>query len=380
MLNFDFIVDADFRSTLESDYAELIANVEAGSWKSAQVVAGSIIEAVLIDYLVASPNEKRTQQDPLRLDLADAIAIAKVEGILTDRTADLSSVVRSYRNLIHPGRAKRLSEPAPTESSASIAKNLVDLIVREIAKARRSTFGLTADQIVNKIETDAGSLAILKLLLRDVHAGERARLLTEALPKRYTRLRDAATDTSDDATLARLAAAFRVAYRMVGDVDVRKRLAAKFVTTLREASGAEVREYRDAFFLPTDIEYVEERYRALIKKHYLTNSPKYHNKESAVRYAGLAPYLEVADVTDWVDPFVPTLMGTAGVTDEERSRVRDTFIEAVVFRTAEEIHTHIHGRLNVWKISFQAKSQPEKVELIVELQIALEPGFSESPT
>jgi hypothetical protein len=50
---FDFVSGDDFRTPLESDYAELEACLTAGAWKSAHVLAGSIVEAVLIDYLVA---------------------------------------------------------------------------------------------------------------------------------------------------------------------------------------------------------------------------------------------------------------------------------------------------------------------------------------
>ena len=377
MLTFDFIVDAEFRATLERDYAELIANVEAGSWKSAQVIAGSIIEAVLIDYLVATTNAKRAQKDPLRLDLAEAIAIAKTEGVLTERTADLSSVVRSYRNLIHPGRAKRLSEPAPTESSASIAKNLVDLIVDEIAKVRRSTFGLTAEQIVNKIENDADSIGILRLLLQDVHSVEMTRLLLEVLPNRYLQLRDRVFDESEDLSLARLATAFRIVHRIVDDAT-RQRMAAKFVVILREGSGGAVKEYRDAFFRPSDLQYVEERHRPLIKQHYLTNSPSSHRKNSAQLYGDLASFLESGDVIKWVDPYVTAIVGTT-LSEEEQESVRDAFVEAVVFATNEKIDMRVHSRIKTWLEFFSAEGQTEKTQRLTELTLAFGLTTDEMP-
>ena len=43
---FDFITEKDLRVSLEGDYAEMQKCVEASAWKSGQVLAGSIVEAL----------------------------------------------------------------------------------------------------------------------------------------------------------------------------------------------------------------------------------------------------------------------------------------------------------------------------------------------
>src|SRR2546423_1015687 len=161
MPTFDFIATPEFRQSLESDYAELLKCAEAEAWKSVQVMAGSIVEALLIDYLVVTAS-KRTGKDPLKMDLAEAVTICKLEKVISDRSADLSSVIRSYRNLIHPGRLVRLNEEQPSQGSGRIAIALVELIVEDVAKVRRAAFGLTAEQILSKLERDANCLPILK--------------------------------------------------------------------------------------------------------------------------------------------------------------------------------------------------------------------------
>jgi hypothetical protein len=108
MANVDFITDEAFRASLVSDMRELETALESGNLKSAHVLAGSIVEAVLIDHLVTAG--LIDLEAGLRLDLAEAIKRCKDKGIISERTADLSSVVRSYRNLIHPGRMMRLKE------------------------------------------------------------------------------------------------------------------------------------------------------------------------------------------------------------------------------------------------------------------------------
>ena len=51
MADFTFIVDPGLRRGLESDFKELSACLKAEAWKAVHVLAGSIVEAVLIDAL-----------------------------------------------------------------------------------------------------------------------------------------------------------------------------------------------------------------------------------------------------------------------------------------------------------------------------------------
>src|SRR6185312_10967285 len=108
--NFDFISDQQFKASLLADYGEMLKSLESGAWKSVHVLAGSAVEAILVDYLLTTDYQKRKGSDPLKMDLAGAIAACKDEGVLSEKAADLSSVVRGYRNLIHPGRVIRLKE------------------------------------------------------------------------------------------------------------------------------------------------------------------------------------------------------------------------------------------------------------------------------
>ena len=59
MATFDFVADDDFRAGLVSDYAEMQKALEAESWKSVHVLAGSIVEAILVDYIAGSDFAKK---------------------------------------------------------------------------------------------------------------------------------------------------------------------------------------------------------------------------------------------------------------------------------------------------------------------------------
>ncbi|HYT42010.1 MAG TPA: hypothetical protein VEP90_06670, partial [Methylomirabilota bacterium] len=132
MATFDFINGEEFRISLERDYQELNSAMQAKAWKTVHVLSGSIIEAILIDYLVTSEYQKKSSSDPLKMTLAQAISACRQENVLSEKTEHLSHVVRTYRNLIHPGRSVRLGETA-NEQGAIIAHALIEIIVEEIA-------------------------------------------------------------------------------------------------------------------------------------------------------------------------------------------------------------------------------------------------------
>jgi len=143
MTMFDFVAGEGFRSSLESDYRELNVAMEARAWKAVHILAGSIIEAILIDYLVASNYKNTPRNDLLKLDLDKAISACKQENVLSEKAASLATVVRLYRNLIHPGRIERLGEKVD-ENGAKIAQALVAIVVDEISQRSQEKFGYTA--------------------------------------------------------------------------------------------------------------------------------------------------------------------------------------------------------------------------------------------
>lgn len=107
MLNFDFVSDEKFRFSLEKDYQELTSSIQNGAWKAAHLLAGSIIEALLIDYLLATGLQ---HTDLLNMTLEDAIRLSAEKGALSEKTEYIVYTIKSYKNLIHPDRSIRLNE------------------------------------------------------------------------------------------------------------------------------------------------------------------------------------------------------------------------------------------------------------------------------
>jgi hypothetical protein len=361
---FDFITVQEFRESLESDYVEMRGCAQAQAWKSVQVLAGSIVESLLIDYLAATRQREQPGKDPLKLDLGEAISICRGEKVLSDRTADLCSVIRSYRNLIHPGRLIRLGEQAPNEGSATIALALVDLITDELARVRRATVGLTAEQILSKLQRDANSLPLLKHLLQEVSENQRERLLLELIPNAYLQ----APDTEDpfaEEDAERLERAYRVTLETVPD-QIRKRVGAEFVRILREEDGHRVLKYSAGFVRPSDLQHVPKQHQAMVREHLLGRVSNVHTNQSLQALDGIAEYLEPTEVQKWVDPFVRTLISSS-VPSAVKTRARKHFVDATL-RTTTDVDVAIDGRLDAWIKHLENGGSAEQATVVRQLK------------
>ena len=186
MTGFDFVTDDDLRASLEADAAEMAACLKAEAYKAVHVLAGSIVEGLLVDHLDSTGYKAPhgTDLDEVSLDQLIAAARSQKPKALSDKAADLVSVVKEYRNLIYPGRLLRLQEHVDA-STAAIAALLVEIVTSEVAALKRDTYGYTAQQIVSKVENDSSSMGILADLLKGTKPKELVRLLLGDLPSRY---------------------------------------------------------------------------------------------------------------------------------------------------------------------------------------------------
>lgn len=130
---FWFVTDTDLQKLLEKDWqeAQQVHNIKA--WKSCVLLCGSILEGILMNALgkdwAKASNEfsrrKRKPAPPLNeWDLVDLVEVANKLKTFPKGTIYLSSAVREFRNLIHPGRQIR-EHIQVTEEQANIAINAV---------------------------------------------------------------------------------------------------------------------------------------------------------------------------------------------------------------------------------------------------------------
>ncbi len=369
MSHFAFITRSEFRTLLEQDYCELQVCFEQGAWKSVHVLGGSIVETLLIDYLLDKPELVPGNKTPLELDLGRAVTVCRSNNILTERTADLCSVIRSYRNLIHPGRQVRLSEPAPSESSAKIVVALLDLIITEIAEARTASFGLTAEQFLSKLERDQSSLVLVPYLLREMHSSELERLLTDVLPSRcaeiYLQL-DEDVFSDDIETLSRFSQGFERAFESATE-PIKTRVAGRFPSMLKSGDGSMVEFHRGYLFSASYLRYLTGIEQSMVKDYYVAKLPLIHTDRTAEHALELIDYLEPRDVVAWLDPFIRAILDSQAAPSKTLI-TRKALMEAAGHAPNEYILSAIEKRFEDWARHYESRNQTSQVEALKRLR------------
>jgi hypothetical protein len=120
-----FIADANLRDNLRLDISATNSALRNGEWKAATVLSGSVIEALLLWALEQrAPGDVQlatkklvggtfNRPPPASLDnwvLFQYIEVAVERRLITADTAVAARLAKDFRNLIHPGRAKRLGQ------------------------------------------------------------------------------------------------------------------------------------------------------------------------------------------------------------------------------------------------------------------------------
>lgn len=124
----NFITDDDLRNILRLDISNVNKALENGEWKAATILAGSIVEALLLWKLqgheTTNPGSikgaihslksagtftKNPSNDIDDWTLHPLIEVSAEIGLIKNETANQCRIAKDFRNLIHPGRTKRLS-------------------------------------------------------------------------------------------------------------------------------------------------------------------------------------------------------------------------------------------------------------------------------
>lgn len=142
-----FIPDKKLRESLCLDISSANQALSNGNWKAATVLAGSVIEALLLwalqrsrsddvqDAVVTLVKNKALRQSPKgaleEWHLLDYIEVAAQLNVIKPRTADQARLAKEFRNLIHPGREARLRQTCDLGTALS-AIAAVEHVVRDL--------------------------------------------------------------------------------------------------------------------------------------------------------------------------------------------------------------------------------------------------------
>jgi hypothetical protein len=144
-----FVTDPDLRKSIRQDIGAIDRAIAHAEWKAATVLAGAAIEALLLWRLDVPP--------PTDADITKAINSLLTKGTLTgtlpsnrekwtlsqfvevtgelkllsDKTVSAARLCNSYRNLIHPGRVRRLREKC-NRGTALLAVAALEHVVNDL--------------------------------------------------------------------------------------------------------------------------------------------------------------------------------------------------------------------------------------------------------
>lgn len=136
---FEFISDEKLKKNLILDFKEVLTCLKRQVYKGTVVLAGGIVEAILINRALILPTDKRDRIEEKYFEISgEKRKIEKMElsyliktltnlGIITSPQAGRSDILRDYRNLIHPYK----SDVRPTKADAINVKKLLDDLIGE---------------------------------------------------------------------------------------------------------------------------------------------------------------------------------------------------------------------------------------------------------
>jgi hypothetical protein len=366
-LTFDFITDDQFRASLQSDHREIVRAAEIGAWKAIHVLAGSIIEALLVEYLVVS-KIKPKGKDPMTVTLGEAIKACEEATVLSSRTSSLCDVIKDYRNLIHPGRLIRLQDQYG-ESSAQIVLALVEIITNEVALKRKENYGLTAEQIVRKISIDEQSKFLVPHLLTETKEYERRRLVEKVISEAY--FAENSDWLKNETTIDTLKNCYRLALSSLPQSDQTK-AAERFVKLVREESSEKITAYADAFFSCGDIQHLSTNDGILVKKYIFSRFEglKIGGEFPAdflIMLVGIGPYLEDQDIIKFTNMCIRFVL--SGVDKSQKGFEALLTGEYQALKTSE-LQTKVENHINVWlKFAKERNYSPERIERLQHLAV-----------
>lgn len=133
------IQDPELQSVLLRDLQECAISIATGQDKSATILCGSIIEALLLakigetgkkNYDISSiSNGKKAASYPIaEMGLYELLYVADMEKLICKSNFHLSHYVRDYRNIVHPAKEVRIKQSVTHENTMMMWTILKQLI------------------------------------------------------------------------------------------------------------------------------------------------------------------------------------------------------------------------------------------------------------
>ena len=288
---FDTVRDRGLRRALESDYRELQLALLNGLSKASLVLAGGIVEAVLVDFLLVVGYRSTRGTDPTDMQLAELIRAGTDEGALSQETASLCHVLKQYRNLIHPGRLAREGESVDL-SQAEVAEKLVQRVVTDVGRRASARPEWAADHVLEAVTIACGDPAVIDRKLTALSASELERLLVAVIPDCFAERLPGADPEDED--YANFIAVCDMTYRAAAERasgSVRAEAARRLLRDLENDSEDAAADWLGVFFSAALLEDLDGEERAALLSYVLQVTGSPYADSPPVSLQGVGPYL-----------------------------------------------------------------------------------------
>ncbi len=134
--DFSFVKDTTIRRIVVRDYAEFVT-APTHSLKARFILAGGIIEGLLLDALMQDPvkakNTTAARKDSRDIEewgLSVLLDVAVELKLISPSAQSFGHAVREYRNLVHPGLERR-SNLSIGDEEVEIAERVLRIVIRD---------------------------------------------------------------------------------------------------------------------------------------------------------------------------------------------------------------------------------------------------------
>ncbi len=282
--------------------------MRASAWKAAHVIAASLIQAALVEYLTSSG--KASPEELVPISFPELLNLCRARQVLSPRTVDLASFIRPYTDFLSASSSVRLGAVAD-ETSARIAQALLEIVINEVSGHQKETYRYSAEQVVAKLQSDPSSAAIMGHLMGKISRVEMERLLLDLIPKAYFETAKLAEPPAAE-TLKRLEQCYRMAFD-VAPTDLKKVATRKFVQVLENESEYVVQCYEGSFFRGEDLAFLDDEERAIVLAHFLASLEKKVTYSLVNAAAGMGEFLRTEeDVRAFFVPLILSVLTQSG--------------------------------------------------------------------
>ena len=372
MSRFDYIADDAHREAIERIFSEFNAVFRAKSWLASILLAGNLLEALFVEYLVFIDFQSKYKIDPFKLSIDKILGACHKEGLSVTTKPAVKNFIILYRKLIHPNTQVRLSV-AVSEKEAVQSSQLIEQVREEILKRQRALIGVTADDAIDQILSNKLSDEEVKALLESLKPQEMERFLKNVVPRRlYSQHLSTAGvwQVNGSVEIIELQKMYRLAMELAS--DELKAAALDEHVSLLNTDKEKGTAFIDVLFRPEDLDAMSPPNAKLAKQHIFERMEKSPNHVFLDTITDIWFHLTKEDIDEFVNVCVSCII--YGTTQDTRIEAKAWLSRNSWKKMSGELKSSILTPLQRWIENYEFFNDNSHAEMVRELKAIAKQG------